>query len=93
MAGKLVKSTILVRCSDDTHFDCTPVKDAIFGLSETTEAYTTVAPEGRPEYCVAATTVTTRSNVKALEKKIRDIKINHPKKLHIKEIVMYTGRP
>ncbi len=93
MTGKLVKSTILVRCSDDTHFDCTPVKDAIFDLAETTEAYTTVAPKGSPEYCVAATAVTTRSKVKLLEKKIHDIKINSPKKLHIKDIVMYTGRP
>jgi len=82
------KKGLAIECSDNTHNDCTPMRDAVLKLKQVTEAYTTNVMEGDSIYCVAATAVGTTKELSDLRKKIKRIHTK-ARNLGVEKVEMY----
>lgn len=84
--NKLLKSFMLIRCSDPNHRDCISIKNAVFEQRETFEAYTTNVDfnKNNKPFCVAATILALKDDLPNLEKRIMSIKTPHTSVAEIK---------
>ncbi len=77
------KRLALYRCGDPNHKNCLDLKNDVFGLNQTTQAYTTnvVLDPAEPPFCISSTIIADDNEIELIRKQLSSDKRKDQKRL------------